>query len=111
MPTSNPPFDVLVVGAGLSGLLAARTLQDAGRRVRVLDKARGVGGRLATRRLDIHAADHGAQFFTAHDPAFRRCVEDWEKAGIVRRWSTGVRDSRRDAEGQRGLRGIAVFPE
>jgi predicted NAD/FAD-dependent oxidoreductase len=89
MSSSPSPVDVLVIGAGLSGLLAAATLQAAGKRVLVLDKARGVGGRLATRRLDPHTGDHGAQFFTAHDPRFKECVAAWEKAGVITRWSTG----------------------
>jgi predicted NAD/FAD-dependent oxidoreductase len=43
--------DVLVVGAGMAGLTAAAELQRAGRRVLVLDEGRGVGGRLASRRI------------------------------------------------------------
>lgn len=83
------PVDVLIVGTGLSGLLAARVLRESGLQVRLLEKARGVGGRLATRRLESHVADHGAQFFTAHDPQFRKWVQEWESAGVIRRWSTG----------------------
>ncbi|MFN5604922.1 MAG: FAD-dependent oxidoreductase, partial [Actinomycetes bacterium] len=41
----------VVVGAGLSGLMAARTLASRGWSVVVLDKGRGVGGRMATRRI------------------------------------------------------------
>ena len=82
-------MDVVVIGAGLSGLLAAARLQSGGARVLVLDKGRGVGGRLATRRTDLGAFDHGAQFFTARDPQFRLLVEAWQAAGIVRAWATG----------------------
>ena len=85
----------LIIGAGLAGLLAARTLQAAGVAVTVLDKARGVGGRLATRRLTdangqmIGRFDHGAQYFTARDPRFMALVEDWLAAGVIKVWAEG----------------------
>ncbi len=44
--------DLIVVGAGLSGLLAARHLKENVKNVLVLDKGRGVGGRLSRRRFD-----------------------------------------------------------
>ena len=62
--------DVLVIGAGMAGLIAAAELQRAGRRVLVLDKGRGVGGRLASRRIGEASFDHGAQFITARTPRF-----------------------------------------
>jgi len=81
--------EILIVGAGIAGLLAAQTLVQAGRRVTVVDKARSVGGRLATRRVGPGVADHGAQFFTVRTPAFATQVERWEAAGLVFRWANG----------------------
>jgi len=80
--TTDSHVDAIVIGAGVSGLIAARTAQANGARVLVLDKGRGVGGRLATRRTDSGVFDHGAQFFTARDPQFRLLVEAWRAAGI-----------------------------
>ena len=81
--------DVVVVGAGLSGLVAARTLADAGCTVRVLDKGRGVGGRLATRRIGDARLDHGAQFFTVRGAALAATVEAAAAAGVVQEWCRG----------------------
>jgi len=89
MTTPDSDADVIVIGAGVSGLLAAESLRDRGLRVVVLDKGRGVGGRLATRRTHPDVFDHGAQSFTARDPQFRLRVEAWQAAGIVRPWATG----------------------
>jgi hypothetical protein len=77
---------VAVIGAGLSGLAAARRLRDAGLKVRVFDKARGAGGRCATRRRDEARFDHGAQYFTARDARFRRELEGWLASGQAAEW-------------------------
>lgn len=84
-PRGNPS-PVLVVGAGAAGLLAARTLADHGLEVTVVDKARSVGGRLATRRLgDGNSFDHGAALFEPVTDAFRRRLATWEADGLVER--------------------------
>ncbi|KQT90299.1 FAD-dependent oxidoreductase [Methylobacterium sp. Leaf466] len=79
---------VAVLGAGISGAAAARALTRAGFTVVVLDKGRGVGGRMATRRVadsDL-SFDHGAQFLRARGPAFRAQVADWLARGVVAPW-------------------------
>lgn len=83
-------FPLLIVGAGLSGLVAARRLVDEFQvPVILVDKSRGVGGRLATRRIDGDRFDHGAQYFTARSPEFQSIVDGWSQKGIVREWSKG----------------------
>ncbi|MFM7188226.1 MAG: FAD-dependent oxidoreductase [Armatimonadota bacterium] len=42
--------DVAIIGAGLAGVAAAGDLAAAGKSVLVIDKSRGIGGRMATRR-------------------------------------------------------------
>jgi renalase len=85
-----PPDAVAVIGAGLAGLTAARVLHDRGRAVTVFDKGRGVGGRLSTRRADVGPFDHGAQYFTARDPLFRRAIEGWIAAGAAAPWAARI---------------------
>ncbi|MFN9633189.1 MAG: NAD(P)/FAD-dependent oxidoreductase [Erythrobacteraceae bacterium] len=79
-----------MIGAGMAGLACAAALVRKGARVTVLDKGRGPGGRMAARRVEIGGEavsfDHGAQYFTARDPAFREVVAGWEQAGVAARW-------------------------
>ena len=79
-------MQVAVIGAGVAGLACAGRLADAGVPVRLLDKARGPGGRLSTRRGGDWQADIGAQYFTARDPDFRAAVGRWEQAGVIAPW-------------------------
>jgi hypothetical protein len=83
---------VVIVGAGLSGLVAARSLVASGADVVVVDKGRSPGGRLATRRIGTATLDHGAQFFTVRTPAFQRQVDDWMRRDLVRVWTNGFAD-------------------
>lgn len=82
----HPHGSVGIVGAGISGLACARLLTRRGVRVRIFDKARGVGGRTSARREGDLRFDHGAQYFTARDERFRRHVATWMKEGVVAEW-------------------------
>jgi photolyase PhrII len=89
-PSSGQAMRIAVIGGGIAGLSAARTLHDHGHRVSVFEKSRGLGGRAATRRHDDIGFDHGAQYFTADEPAFRMAVEAWREAGIVAAWAARI---------------------
>ena len=87
---------IAVVGAGMAGAACACDLMLAGHSVHVFDKARGPGGRLATRYVewvDRHGQDcttrfdHGAVGITAHSPAFRNFVDQALRAGWLARWT------------------------
>ena len=78
--------DILIIGAGLAGLSAANDLQQAGYKVLVVDKGRGLGGRLAGRRIGDATFDHGAQFMTARDSRFKASVAEWIEAGVAEEW-------------------------
>lgn len=88
--------DILIIGGGMAGLSAASALASTGRSITVLDKGRGPGGRMAARRVEIAGEivrfDHGAQYFTVRDPAFRKTVAAWEQAGVAARWPAASED-------------------
>jgi len=81
---------IAIVGAGMAGLACAEALARRGHDLTVLDKGRGPGGRMATRRIATTVGeatfDHGAQYFTVRDPGFRARVDDWVAAGCVAPW-------------------------
>lgn len=89
-PGSIKPKNIVVVGAGLSGVVAAWHMQQQGHQVTVLEKARGAGGRMSTRRTDNGHFDHGAQYFTVRDPQFIRRVEQFIERGLVARWNVPI---------------------
>lgn len=77
---------IAIVGAGISGLLVARALKAAGADVVVFEKSRGLGGRLATKRVGDVVFDHGAQYFTAKSARFAAMVAAWAAKGVVAPW-------------------------
>ncbi len=81
---------VAIIGAGLAGLTAARSLKETGLSPAVFDKGRGPGGRLSTRRTgDSLQFDHGAQYFSPEDPEFASFLLEIERAGAAGRWDPG----------------------
>ena len=80
----------LIVGAGMAGLACAERLGQAGHQVTLLDKGRGAGGRMATRRFSTPLGeptfDHGAQYFNASDARFEARIRHWRDAGKVAPW-------------------------
>ncbi|WNV83738.1 FAD-dependent oxidoreductase [Umezawaea sp. Da 62-37] len=78
---------VVVVGAGIAGLACARALTEAGVAVRVLERGRVCGGRLATKRYDGRRTDIGAAYFTAQDDGFAALAGRWRDVGLVREWT------------------------
>jgi len=100
---------VVVVGAGIAGLMAAQSLSKSGHDVVVVDKGRSPGGRLATRRIDDATLDHGAQFFTVRDSLFESHVSEWIASGVVTEWCRGFDTTTQNNDGYpryRGVRGM-----
>ncbi len=85
----NRQMKVGVIGCGISGLICGQILQDQGYEVELFDKGLNVGGRVATRstrELKDAQFDHGAQYFTAKSPLFKRHVLSWVEDGVAALW-------------------------
>ncbi len=89
---------IAVVGAGIAGLSAARTLQDRGHAVVVHERSSALGGRAGTRVIhgvDMPrrlagaklAFDHGAQYFTVRDDRFSAIAAEWERDRVIAKWT------------------------
>ncbi|MFE3249053.1 NAD(P)/FAD-dependent oxidoreductase [Streptomyces sp. NPDC059209] len=72
MPASRGTPEILVVGAGLSGLACAHDLLAAGLDVGVLEASDGVGGRMRSDRVDGYVIDRGFQVFNTSYPQAKR---------------------------------------
>ncbi|MCA0359433.1 MAG: FAD-dependent oxidoreductase [Armatimonadetes bacterium] len=65
-----------IVGAGVAGLAAARTLRSHGIPTVVFEKSRGLGGRAATRRMGDYVVDHGATIVSPHGGELGRVMQE-----------------------------------
>ena len=97
MPDAGGAMRIAIVGAGMAGMSCGQRLSRLGYEVRLFDKGRGPGGRMATRRMEdggttLHF-DHGAQYFTAREPRFVDQVAHWEASGVAARWAAAGDDA------------------
>ncbi|MDP5293799.1 FAD-dependent oxidoreductase [Oceanimonas sp. CHS3-5] len=80
---------IAIIGAGLAGLTLARELSEHAD-ITLFEKARGLGGRMSTRRREQHRWDHGAQFFTARSRAFKTLLRPFIDSGAVVEWQPNI---------------------
>lgn len=110
--TSPPKFaDILIVGAGMSGVAAASSLAATGFRTLVIDKSMKIGGRLASKKLGKAQFDYGAQFMTAREPQFLSLMEECEKLGLIKQWFTSGSGKQQRHPRWCGLTGMTAVAE
>ena len=114
-------WDVAIIGAGLAGLTCARKLRSRGHQVCVLDKSRGLGGRMATRRVsDSVRVDHGLRYWQAGSRALEPLTAELLEAGILKPWAVSAYELRAPGElvpgkgeqvyvSERGMSAIAKY--
>ncbi|MEA5425455.1 NAD(P)/FAD-dependent oxidoreductase [Arcicella lustrica] len=97
---------ILIVGAGIAGLSAAKILAKH-HEVTVIDKGRGVGGRMATRKIGDCQADHGAQYFSVQSKDFQYFIDELLAESIVSKWQLAQRTNIRYF----GSKGMKMIPK
>lgn len=86
------PVDVIVVGAGVSGLVAAGELGKRGLSVLVLEARDRIGGRIFTHREPQSGApiELGAELFTANRPRSCNSLEEHPRVSLKCRAIAGA---------------------
>jgi len=101
-PAETRRVDVIVVGAGMSGLAAARTLRRQGKKVVVLEARDRVGGRVKAGKLAGHTIDLGGMWV---GPTQTRLLE------LLREYHIGIVPQYLAGKGIVELAGKRVTPE
>lgn len=101
----------IIIGAGLSGLTAAHELIKNNWEVTILDKGRGVGGRMATRRAGEARFDHGAQYFSTKTPDFQAFAQAIIQKNIAKEWHLQEGDSSFSHARVIGTEGMSNIPK
>ena len=91
----------------MAGLSAARILTQKGYEVIVLDKGRGVGGRMSTRTVENAKADHGAQYFSVKTPEFQTLISELQSDNVTAEWHLAQRENVRYI----GAKGMNTIPK
>ena len=97
----------IIIGAGMAGLSAAQILNQKGHEVIILDKGRGVGGRMSTRTIEHGKADHGAQYFSVKTPEFQALISELQSENITVSWKLAQRENERYI----GANGMNTIPK
>ena len=87
---NSPQFDIAIIGAGISGLTCAQALQTAGYTVVILEKSRGVGGRVATRRINQDPVDHGARYLEPTGTHIQNLIQSLQQQNSLILWTDTV---------------------
>ncbi|MBL1214606.1 MAG: NAD(P)-binding protein [Ignavibacteriae bacterium] len=111
---NNKIFDTIIVGAGITGITAGNYLQQKGLSVLLLDKGKGIGGRMATRRINFEnqkiVFDYGAKYLEGTSEKFDELLSLLYKNQIISKWNEVENvDETPKFIGRKSMREVAIF--
>lgn len=83
-------LETIIIGTGIAGLSCAQALVKSGQSPTLIDKSKGLGGRLATRRLNNTHADHGVCYLKPKTDQFQDWINALVDDGILRIWTDRI---------------------
>ena len=76
-------FDIIIVGAGLSGTFMSSLLREKKKNVLILEKSSGIGGRLSTKPIGSQIVDYGCQYINPKTAISVHLTNKLEKLGLL----------------------------
>ena len=76
-------FDVIIVGAGISGTFMSSLLKEKKKNVLVIEKSSGIGGRLSTKPIGSQIVDYGCQYLNPKTDISDHLVGKLKNLGLL----------------------------
>ena len=100
-------YDVIIIGAGLSGSFIARKINRSGLNTLLIEKSTTIGGRLSTKSVGEGIADYGCQYLSPKSNDLSNLIEELENKYIVKK--TKINDSNHTYIAPYGMNKIPQF--
>jgi len=78
-------FDVIIVGAGLSGSYLANKIKELGLNTLIIEKSKGIGGRFSTRPVGGSIADYGCQYLKPKTKELSELIQSLKNKNLIKK--------------------------
>ena len=78
-------FDVIIVGAGLSGSYLARKVNELGLNTLIIEKSKGIGGRFSTKPVGSGLADYGCQYLKPKTKELSELIQSLKNKNLIKK--------------------------
>ena len=78
-------FDVIIVGAGLSGSYLARKVKEIGLNTLIIEKSKGIGGRFSTKPVGRGIADYGCQYLKPKTKELSELIQSLKNKNLIKK--------------------------